>query len=434
MAVISKRPTRRRKKEAKKVSYTTKTGYFVERTVGEREAPFTKPELINQQGTRLVTEFLKSLNPVIRIGYQNVPEGKHWTAYNHASSVLKLTAVKGTYPNKEIDFEKVRLSVGNLAQPKNVKVELADKQLTFSWDANMEAVAADINDRIMVVVYFPETKQSLYVINGAKRTEEREVLPLPDLPENTVIQTYIAFINRDSTECSDSVYSGQFSYVQKSEIANKVIGLGEGQQKLVKELKDLPKVKKSGRPRNDVRRRRKVRIPEHNLRLKLIQNAQRWFAEAINKGFASRNWKGTARGRAIRYNLQHAIKGQYPDLELDYSQLKFSLGSREGVWGAKLTFEENAWVRLDWQIPEICNMKVIGDDKAYVIVYHETTHNGNDISIERFQSIRSALSHRVHIPRAKKDDVEYVHVWMFFESPDGKERSDSYYFGSGYVK
>jgi len=427
-----KRKPRGRQKEVKKIQYTTKTGYSVERRVGERTAPFTHSELVNQQGTGRVTQFLNSLLEVIRIGFQNVPEGKHWTAYNHASSVLKLTALKGSYPNKEIDFTKVMISTGNLARPENVNVKLIDRELSFTWDPDVEAEGADVNDRVITVAYFPETGQALHVISGAKRTEGSEVMRLPNFKENTIIHTYISFVNRDSTDSSDSVYSGALNYAIQ-EISNSDDADSAEQQSSVKQPTELKKIKQPGRPKDGVRSRKKVPMPAQNLRMQLVSKAQKLSMAAINIGFASKTAKGTARDRATRYNLLNSVKGTYPELEIDYSKLKFSKGSREGVWGGKLTFEQNYWIKLDWEIPEQCDFKKIANDTAYIIYYKPTIHWGNDVGVARFQSVRSALSHRVRCGKQEDDDL-FVHVWMFFVSPDGKQRSDTYYFGSGYLK
>lgn len=191
------------------VSYTTRIGYSVVRGVGLRKVPFSQRELGNQRTTALVTNFLSSVMPVIRIGFQNSPAGKHWTAYNHASSVLKLTAIKGSYPDSEIDYEKVTFSVGGIPPPLKVKTTLQDNLLTFSWEADLKTEGTDKNDRVMIMVYLPENLKSFYLINGAKRTEEQENIELPELKEGTILQTYISFMGENGKTLSNSTYAGQ---------------------------------------------------------------------------------------------------------------------------------------------------------------------------------------------------------------------------------
>jgi hypothetical protein len=193
------------------VSYDTKIGYSVVREVGVRVAPFTLPELANQKGTGLITYFLKSLIPVIRIGYQNIPPGKNWTAYNHASSVLKLTALKGKYPAKEINYEKIMISIGKVPAPKEVKVEIKDNKIHFNWNPDLKAKGALSSDRVMIVAFLPSVMRGLSIIGGAKRSEGIEILPLTDLDEGTVIETYISYISHNQKDVSDSVYSGQLT-------------------------------------------------------------------------------------------------------------------------------------------------------------------------------------------------------------------------------
>lgn len=193
------------------VVYTTKTGYTVARSVGVRTAPFTGPELANQSGTALVTRFLKSLLPAIRLGFQNTPAGKHWTAYNYASSVIKINALKGTHPNRQIDYKKVILSVGDIPKPKNVKVQLSANQLDFTWDADMDTQGALASDRAMIVVFFPELMRGLTMLTGALRTEGKERFPLAGFTDETVMEIYISYIGANQKTVSDSVYAGQIT-------------------------------------------------------------------------------------------------------------------------------------------------------------------------------------------------------------------------------
>lgn len=191
------------------VSYTTKIGYSVIRQIGTRIAPFTAAELSNQKGTGLVTNFLNPLLPVIRIGFQNVPAGRHWTAYNYASSTLKLGAVKGFGTDKKIDYKKVLLSVGDIPAPSNVKVELIGNELIFEWETDSDSEKADRNDRVMIVAYLPETQKALFLLCGATRTEQRQAMSLPDFTSETVMETYISFVSDDRKSVSTSVYTGQ---------------------------------------------------------------------------------------------------------------------------------------------------------------------------------------------------------------------------------
>lgn len=191
------------------VSYPTKVGYSVLREVGLRTAPFTLPELGNQSATALVTNFLRSVMPVIRVGFKNSPKGKHWTAYNHASSVIKKTAIKGSYPDREIDYEKLTFSVGNIPVPANVKVELTHNHLNFTWSADLQSAGSHKNDRVMIVVYFPESLKAVYQFIGAQRTEEKQSFELPELTEETVLETYISYVSEFGGSFSNSAYAGQ---------------------------------------------------------------------------------------------------------------------------------------------------------------------------------------------------------------------------------
>lgn len=191
------------------VSYTTKLGYNVTRGIGLRTAPFTKPELENQKGTSLVTLFLKPVMEVIRIGFKNIPPGKFWHPYNYASSVLKLNAITGKGAAREIDYTKVTFSIGDIPAPKSPTVKILDNRLHFTWEDDLETDGTNSNDRVMIVAYFPETLKASYILNGAKRTEKMEILPLTDFYEKTVIETYVSYVSLDGKTLSNTTYVGQ---------------------------------------------------------------------------------------------------------------------------------------------------------------------------------------------------------------------------------
>lgn len=194
--------------------YLNKRGQLICRTIGVKTSS-KGGELANQKGTALTTALLDSVKEFIKIGFQNIPPDKNWHYYNYATSVNKLNAIKGIYPNQEIDYQKVMFSIGDLPLPKNPKVTLNNSVIDFTWDADMETAGTDRRDQVMLVAYFPESMRSICLASGARRTEETEKLKLPLFTKKAVIETYISFIGDDRKTLSNTVYAGQLIWDKK---------------------------------------------------------------------------------------------------------------------------------------------------------------------------------------------------------------------------
>lgn len=190
------------------VTYKNKWGDTIQRTIGVKDGS-KGGEFSNQQGTAIVTKVLKSMKNFLDIGFKNVPKGKRWYPYNYASSYNKINAVVGTYPDKEIDFSRFKVSKGDMALPLNGKVALVGNYLEFSWDADLESEGNQEYDQVMLLVYFRESNQSISLIGGAWRHLQKEKIKLTKFTKHSIIEVYMAFVSNDRNRVSDSVHLGQ---------------------------------------------------------------------------------------------------------------------------------------------------------------------------------------------------------------------------------
>lgn len=190
------------------VGYLDKYGTNIIRGIGEKTSSKGK-EFDNQQQTALVTGLLKPVKEFIKVGFRNAPAEKRWDYYSFATSVNKPGAIKGIYPDQEIDYEKVLFSLGNIPPPKNPAVVLNNSILEFSWTSDMDAEGTEADDQIMLIAYFPESMRALQQLSGARRIEQKQTLRLPVFTKETVIMTYMSFISDDRKKLSNSVFTGQ---------------------------------------------------------------------------------------------------------------------------------------------------------------------------------------------------------------------------------
>ena len=189
-------------------------GELVTRSIGKVNH-WSDAQYAVQLSTSLVNDLLGPLKDFVNISMKYAPKPKRsWSAFTLATSENKMKAIKGIFPELEIDYSKIVLAIGDIPVPVNPAVQLADGRITFAWEADLSSERTDPNDQIMCVAYFPETFQAFTIRGGAKRIEERQHIKLPSFTEEMIIETYMCFISEDRKEVSNSVYLGQLIWTK----------------------------------------------------------------------------------------------------------------------------------------------------------------------------------------------------------------------------
>jgi hypothetical protein len=183
-----------------------------------------KPRTVGQKTTtqafRLSIKFIAKINNFTNVGFKLAADGTTKTAQNQAVSYTMKHAIKGEYPDQEIDFIKVMVCQGDLEGPFNpvMHYETAgdDILIRFEWDVNPDWDATRKRDQVMMLAYLPDSKRAFYLDSGARRTAGTDVLEGKFNPvsrgsheKDRFVETYMAFISNDREGISDSVYTGR---------------------------------------------------------------------------------------------------------------------------------------------------------------------------------------------------------------------------------
>lgn len=185
-------------------------GKTVGRTIGVVDpSTYTDNQFAVRQKTTLINPLLKATKAFTRVGFKNTPRVENWDFYSMATSMNNPGAITGKYPDQEIDYSKVILSMGAISAPLHPQVKLINNTLEFNWRADQDNERAHLRDQIMLCAYFPETEKALTLLSGARRNEEKQTLPLPSFTHNMIIETYISFVADDRDDVSNSVYVGR---------------------------------------------------------------------------------------------------------------------------------------------------------------------------------------------------------------------------------
>lgn len=167
-------------------------------------------QLANQAKMRLMQRFLQGVKGFIDKGFYALAEERRMSAFNAAMSYNKKHAIKGEYPDFEIDYSQFMFAQGELDIPVNVQVHIVDSSMEFTWDAETSGSWND--DQVMLLIVDPVLPLFDGITSGAKRSEGKEIIKLHDSQKGMIFETYIAFVSDDRKRTSNSIYCGRIEF------------------------------------------------------------------------------------------------------------------------------------------------------------------------------------------------------------------------------
>ena len=171
----------------------------------------TIPQQAQNGKLKVLTPFLKQVKPFLRTGFKHLAEERNITANNAAKSVNLLHAIKGEFPNQEMNWDAVLVADGALLKPENVKVIVSENAFNFTWDEDITATG-NPNDRAIILLYNKNFGRVHANYSGAQRDELKHTFPMkPGYIKNNTYEVFIAFKDIMSDEVSKSVYCGRFT-------------------------------------------------------------------------------------------------------------------------------------------------------------------------------------------------------------------------------
>jgi len=197
------------------VGYTLK-GKHIIRMIGKTEKPLTPARKANCEKMKVVNEILKPSIHAIRAGFRLAVVGTDKNEYNEAVSYNKKNALQGEYPNISLNYTKVLMSMGNLPVAVNPSISQSGTEVTFNWEISASPVSEYHTDRSMLVIYFPDIKETCCQLIGAKRVEGKDVIVIGPEHVNERMEAYITFIKDNGKEVSNSVHAGSLNTVKTS--------------------------------------------------------------------------------------------------------------------------------------------------------------------------------------------------------------------------
>ena len=174
--------------------------------------PKTPGQVMQRDKFSLIVKFVRSVLPVIQVGFKS-SAGAENSAYTAAMSYNMNRAVKGEYPDFEIDFPNAAISRGSLPAVNNLTAEREAGSLNFAWDTDAFNNASAL-DRVMLIAYNPGKQQAVYNMSAGARGEGNAPLAVPSAWDGDDVEAFAVFISEDGTGVSDSVYAGRHEAVE----------------------------------------------------------------------------------------------------------------------------------------------------------------------------------------------------------------------------
>lgn len=159
----------------------------------------------------LVGKFMRAIAPVARVGFKGSAEVGN-SPYSTAMSYNINHAVKGEYPDFELDFRDVVIARGDLSAPDHVQAACEEGKLNFSWETNPLSNTSE-HDRAILVAYNPARQRAVYDMGTGARGDGSAALSLPSAWEGDTVEAFAVFITEDKKRVSDSVYAGSHEVV-----------------------------------------------------------------------------------------------------------------------------------------------------------------------------------------------------------------------------
>ncbi|WP_449438666.1 DUF6266 family protein [Pedobacter steynii] len=182
-------------------------GQEIVRSNGKNNNPPTIKQLNNYQQMEVISEFFNGMKPILKTGFGHEAIGTIKNYHNLAIEYNKPNALKGYFPDVEIDYPKIVISAGHLSLAFNPTVEMVAEGLKFNWEVQHN-IPQENTDRVMLLAYAPNSKDMSFNNSGAQRIEGCDILKIPSSMKNEPLEVYMSFVSDDRLSASNSQYLG----------------------------------------------------------------------------------------------------------------------------------------------------------------------------------------------------------------------------------
>jgi hypothetical protein len=165
--------------------------------------------LANEAKFKFANHWMVPFHPYVIVGFGNFPKEK--PPISMAFSINYRDAVTGTYPDFEIDYSKVVLSIGNLpGLTRPVIVFTKPEMLELSWEQDSNPLSA-YDDQVTLVLYSRDLALTDGFIGGVKRASRKCSYEFDARLVGKELDVYVSVSSLDRKKMASSVYLGRIA-------------------------------------------------------------------------------------------------------------------------------------------------------------------------------------------------------------------------------
>lgn len=192
-------------KVGKTVCYNLK-GQPVIRQIGVSKKKSSEKQLASRQRFRVINKLLRPINGFINLGFMFEIIGTTHNQHNVATSNNMLQAIKGSYPDFEVEYSKVIVSKGKLPAARAATAIVTEVNITIGWEYDNNQDFSLRSDRLMALFFYPKTNSAIYFLSGAERSAGTQIFDIPAYESEGRPEIYISFFAEDRLSVSDSIW------------------------------------------------------------------------------------------------------------------------------------------------------------------------------------------------------------------------------------
>ncbi len=166
----------------------------------------SEKQIIQRARFRFAMGFIKSLSPVIKIGFNSKYHSR--SPQNMAMSLLLQNALEGEYPEFTVNYKKLQLAKGPVETCYSDSVKIIKNDIVFNWSNYGEYHSNYKNDHAILVA-ISEDNQTFFSINDYCREDKGGKLSISCIQSGTKVHCYTIFNDANNSELSsNSLYVG----------------------------------------------------------------------------------------------------------------------------------------------------------------------------------------------------------------------------------
>lgn len=170
----------------------------------------TSRQMAQRQRFAAVTQFLTPAKDVLSVYFGTPFDAK--SRYNLATSYHLQEAVELVGESASIIYSRALFSRGSLLPPQNLEASMmAGGVLAIEWIDNSEEGSADKTDKLLVVLYYPDTGSYQFFLDAGKRGNATATITLPGYLTGARVQGWAFMASADDLLKSTSQYLGELT-------------------------------------------------------------------------------------------------------------------------------------------------------------------------------------------------------------------------------